>query len=153
MVEEKIMNKVEEKGQKSIELLAKLVKIPSLTGEEGDAQQFVAGYLENLGLKVDLWEPDVKELFDKYPDVAQYPSHWQHDLIVPYQDLPSYGDLVKSGKMDVLNYKNRPNVVGIWKGSGGGKSLILNGHIDTVTVIPLGQKSRMAKCTAGALPI
>lgn len=29
---------------------------------------------------------------------------------------------------------NRTNVIGILKGSGGGKSLMLNGHIDTVTV-------------------
>ena len=137
MLEAKIIDKVEEKKEKIIELLATLVKIPSLTGEERDAQEFVAGYLKNLGLKVDVWEPDIKELFDRYPDVAQYPSHWQHDLILPYQNLPSYVDLVKSGKMDVLNYKNRPNVVGTWKGSGeGGRSLILNGHIDTVTVEP-----------------
>ncbi len=137
MIETRIIDKVEEKREKIIELLATLLKIPSLTGEERDAQEFVAGYLKNLGLKVDLWEPNIKELFDKYPDVAQYPSHWQHDLILPYQDLPSYSDLVKSGEMDVLNYKNRPNVVGTWKGSGeGGRSLILNGHIDTVTVEP-----------------
>jgi len=137
MLEAKIIDKVEEKKEKIIELLATLVKIPSLTGEERDAQEFVAGYLKNLGLKVDVWEPDIKELFDRYPDVAQYPSHWQHDLILPYQNLPSYVDLVKSGKMDVLNYKNRPNVVGTWKGSGeGGRSLILNGHIDTVTIEP-----------------
>ncbi len=57
-----------------------------------------------------------------------------------YQDLPTYEDLIISGKIEVLNYKNRPNVVGIWKGSGGGRrSLILNGHIDTVTVEPLNQ--------------
>ena len=137
MLVAKIIDKVEEKKEKIIELLATLVKIPSLTGEERDAQEFVAGYLKNLGLKVDVWEPDIKELFDRYPDVAQYPSHWQHDLILPYQNLPSYVDLVKSGKMNVLNYKNRPNVVGTWKGSGeGGRSLILNGHIDTVTVEP-----------------
>ena len=132
-----IINKVEEKRQKIIELLAALVRIPSLTGEEMEAQKFVARYLRNLGLKADLWEPDIKELFEKYPHVAQYPSHWLHDLILPYQDLPNYVDLFKSGKMDVLNYKNRPNVVGTWRGRGkGGKSLILNGHIDTVTVEP-----------------
>ena len=137
MIEEKIISRVEGKREKIIELLAELVKIPSLTGEELKAQEFVAAYLRDLGLKVDLWEPDTKQLFEKYPDVAQYPSHWLHDLILPYQALPGYEDLLNSGKMDVLNYRNRPNVVGIWKGSGkGGRSLILNGHIDTVTVEP-----------------
>ena len=28
--------------------------------------------------------------------------------------------------------EGRPSIVGIWKGSGGGKSIMLNGHIDTV---------------------
>jgi len=97
----------------------------------------VAGYLKKIGLPVDLWEPDIKELFERYPQVAQYPSHWLHDLILPYQDLPCYGNLLDSGKIEVLNYKNRPNVVATWRGTGrGGKSLILNGHIDTVTVEP-----------------
>ena len=36
----------------------------------------------------------------------------------------------------MLNYDNRPNVVGTFRGTGGGRSLILNGHIDTVTVEP-----------------
>jgi acetylornithine deacetylase len=136
-MEERILAKAESKSDKAIDVLASLVKIPSLTGEELAAQEFVARYLKNLGLNVDLWEPDVEALFDKFPDVAQYPSHWQHDLILPYHQLPRYEDLIQSGKIDVLNYRNRPNVVGTWKGSGqGGKSLILNGHIDTVTVEP-----------------
>jgi acetylornithine deacetylase len=136
-MEDRILAKAETKRAKAIEVLASLVKIPSLTGEELAAQEFVAQYLNDLGLNVDLWEPDVKELFEKYPDVAQYPSHWQHDLILPYHRLPRYEDLIQSGKIDVLNYQNRPNVVGLWKGSGkGGRSLILNGHIDTVTVEP-----------------
>jgi acetylornithine deacetylase len=137
MNEANIVMRVEEKREKIIELLSALIRIPSLTGEELEAQEFVAGYLKNLGLQVDLWEPDIKELFEKYPLVAQYPSHWRHDLILPYQNLPSYEHLIKSGKMDVLNYKGRPNVVGTWRGLGkGGKCLILNGHIDTVTVEP-----------------
>ncbi|MDQ0178462.1 ArgE/DapE family deacylase [Bacillus chungangensis] len=34
--------------------------------------------------------------------------------------------------------KDRPNVVGVWRGTGGGRSLILNGHIDTM---PYGDKN------------
>ncbi len=136
MLEVKIIDKVEEKREKIVELLATLVKIPSLTGEEGEAQSFVANQYKEMNLEVDVWEPDVEELFNKFPEVAQYPSHWKHDLILPYQNLPSYKDLAKSKKIEVLNYKDRPNVIGIWRGSGGGRSLILNSHIDTVTVEP-----------------
>ena len=35
--------------------------------------------------------------------------------------------------------KNRPNVIGILRGSGGGRSLMLNGHMDTVGVAGMAQ--------------
>lgn len=133
---EKILTKVEEKKKEIIELLRKVIQIPSLTGEEGEAQEFIADYLKQLGLRVDVWEPDIEEIFDKFPESAQYPSHWKHDLILPYDRLPSYSELIKTGKIKILNYKNRPNVVGTLDGRGGGKSLLLNGHIDNVTVEP-----------------
>ena len=136
MTEEKILSKVEERQKEIVALLAALIKIPSVTGTEGEAQDFVAKQYRDMQLDVEVWEPDVQELFNKFPEVAQYPSHWEHDLVLPYHDLPTYEDLLKSNMSDVLNYKNRPNVVGIWKGSGGGRSLILNAHIDTVTVEP-----------------
>ncbi len=136
MIEEKIMGKVEERRGEIVDLLAALIRIPSMTGTEGEAQAFVAKQYRDMKLDVEVWEPDVEELFKKFPGVAQYPSHWEHDLVLPYHDLPTYEDLLKSNMGDVLNYRNRPNVVGIWKGSGGGRSLILNAHIDTVTVEP-----------------
>lgn len=40
----------------------------------------------------------------------------------------------KVDKFAVDEKKERPNVIGVLKGSGGGKSLILNGHMDTVDV-------------------
>ncbi len=135
-MEEKILSKVEEQRDKISESRATLVKIPSRTGEEGAAQEVMEKQYREMGLDVDVWEPDVEELFGKFPEVAQYPSHWQHDLILPYQDLPNYKELIESNLLDVLNYKDRPNVVGTLKGSGGGRSLILNGHIDTVTIEP-----------------
>ena len=136
MMQEKILATVEGKREEITQLLTTLIRIPSLTGEEGEAQDFLAKQYRDMKLDVEVWEPDVEELFDKFPDVAQYPSHWKYDLVLPYHELPTYEDLLKSEFRDVLNYKDRPNVVGIWKGTGGGRSLILNGHIDTVPVEP-----------------
>ncbi|MFX0198771.1 MAG: ArgE/DapE family deacylase [Candidatus Hodarchaeota archaeon] len=135
-MEQKILAKVEEKEKEITELLRRVIRIPSLTGEEGEAQEFLADYLKDLGMEVSIWEPDVKEIFDKFPEVAQYPSHWKHDLILSYDRFASYEELVKTGKIELLNYKNRPNVVGVLKGLGGGRSLLLTGHIDNVTVEP-----------------
>jgi acetylornithine deacetylase len=126
----------------SVEALAALVRVPSLTGEEGQAQKHVAAKLKSLGAETSFLELDVAALFARFPTVAQYPTHWQHDLILPYAEFPTYEALKASGLENVLNYRDRPNVVGVFRGSGGGRSLILNGHIDTVTIEPAGEWMR-----------
>ncbi len=128
--------------ERSVAALVDLVKIPSLTGEEGDAQVHMADVLRRAGADVEMEEPDIHALFESFPHIAQYPTHWQHDLILPYADLPTHQSLEESGLSDVLNYDKRPNVVGAFKGHGGGRSLILNGHIDTVTIEPTHEWTR-----------
>ncbi|MDH3738704.1 MAG: M20/M25/M40 family metallo-hydrolase, partial [Alphaproteobacteria bacterium] len=98
--------------------------------------------LRGLGAETETLEPDIAALFERFPLVAQYPTHWQHDLILPYADLPTHEALRQSGLQDVLNYRDRPNVVATFRGAGGGRSLILNGHIDTVTIEPTGEWTR-----------
>ncbi len=127
---------------RSVAALAELVRIPSLTGEEAAGQRHVAALLRGIGAEVDCAEPDVAAMFARFPEIAQYPTHWQHDLILPYADLPTAQALAASGLEGVLNYRDRPNVVGVLKGSGGGRSLILNGHVDTVTIEPEGAWTR-----------
>ncbi len=131
-----------ENEAESVARLADLVRIPSLTGEEGEAQTHVAELLRQLGAVTDLLEPDTAALFDRFPHIAQYPTHWQHDLILPYAELPTYEALHASGLEKLLNYDGRPNVVAVLKGTGGGRSLILNGHIDTVTIEPTDEWTR-----------
>ncbi len=70
-------------------------------------QRFVADYLSGIGLEIDVFEPD-NERMKRYFDYG------------PGND-----------------YRGKPNVVGVLKGSGEGKSLILNAHIDTVSAEPL----------------
>lgn len=86
-----------------VSLLQRLVRIPSVTGDEGAVQALVAAEMQERGLDVDVWEPSVSEL-------APYAEH--------------------VGEFDSL--AGRPNVVGTWAGDGTGQSLILNSHIDTV---------------------
>ncbi len=91
-----------------IGFLQDLIRIDStvirhgLDGKEAAAQRFVADYFAGRGYEVRAHEPDYRNL-EKYS--AYSPGH---------------------------SYANRPNVVGICRGTGGGRSLILNGHIDTM---------------------
>ena len=135
-VQHKIHTWVEQNQDLLIEELRDFLRIPSLTGYEGEAQKFIISQYEQLGMTVDVFEPDVRELFEKYPNVAQYPTSWEPelDLVIPTEDICTYEQWQDSGYADKLNYRERPNVVGICKGTGGGRSLILNGHVDTVTV-------------------
>ncbi|MCC7275032.1 MAG: hypothetical protein IT561_20360, partial [Alphaproteobacteria bacterium] len=88
---------------RSVAALGELVRIPSLTGEEGAAQAHLAALLRALGAEVETVEPDVAAMFRRFPTVAQYPTHWRHDLILPYDRLPTHEALAASGLEDVLN--------------------------------------------------
>ena len=92
---------------KGIRLLKKLVQEPSIQGNEGSAQAIVVEKCREMGLDIDIWEPAGTTLL----------SH-------PYFVSPRN------------HFTNSPNVVGVLKGTGGGRSIILNGHID---VVPEGE--------------
>jgi acetylornithine deacetylase len=85
------------------ELLRSLVRVPSVTGAEAEVQAVVAARMRADGLETDVWEPDPAAL-------------------APYADHVTFLD----------SYAGRPNVVGRLPGAGGGRSLILNAHVDTV---------------------
>lgn len=107
-IEDKVLRYIERDTEEIVELLQKLISIPSVTGDEKGVQEFIAGKLKQMGLSLDIWEPDINEL-KRYPGYLAI----EHD------------------------YRNRPNVVGIRKGKGDGKSLLLNGHVDVIPPGPL----------------
>lgn len=102
----RILNTVDAGRDKAIKFLQEMVTIPSVTGDEGRIQSFLFNYLNELGLEVDMWESDWEAL-------KKHPGYIPVDR----------------------GYEGRPNIVGTWKGTGGGRSLLLNGHTD---VIPVG---------------
>jgi len=103
-IEGEVLKLVEKRRDAIIESLRELISFPSVTGDELEIQKFIAYKLEDMGLIVDMWEPDHEELK-------------KHPAYVP----------VERGYMD------RPNVVGIYKGTANGKSLLFNGHVDVIT--------------------
>lgn len=105
-MKENALNWIAREEERIVCFLQELIRIPSVTGEEGDIQQFIARRLGEMGLAVDMWEPDLEAL-KKHPAFVA----------------------VSRG------YAGRPNVVGTLRGTGGGRSLLFNGHVD---VIPAG---------------
>jgi acetylornithine deacetylase len=71
--------------------------------DEGALQAFVGDVLAGLGADVDQWEPDAAALRD-------------HPMMPPWH-----------------HWEGRPITAATFRGAGGGRSLIVNGHIDVVS--------------------
>lgn len=140
-IEQQLLQYVDEHRDNFIKFLGDLVKINSVTGYEKKAQEFVRDKIVGLGLEAELKEADVKKMFELFPEVAQVPSIGEEGLDMPLmtEDKFTYEQLMASPYDRLKSYKDRPNLIGKLKGKGGGKSLILNGHIDTV---PVGDLSK-----------
>ncbi|MDR7072296.1 peptidase [Fictibacillus barbaricus] len=102
-VKEKLSNWLLQEQENAVFFLQKTVQEASTTENEAGVQKLIASKLEEIGLEVDMWYPDGEEL-------AAHPYFC-------------------AGRTD---FSKSPNVVGIWRGTGNGKSLVLNGHIDVV---------------------
>jgi acetylornithine deacetylase len=99
----RIAGAVEERRDAIVALLQELVRVPSVTGDEGAAQATVECAFASRGLRVDRWEATAEE-------------------------IRPYGDHVGVRQ----RFDGRPNLAGVRAGLGGGRSIILNAHIDTV---------------------
>ena len=89
--------------------LQRLIQFDSETGKEGPIQAFIAEGLGKMGLEVDQWVPDLAEL-------AKHPAY-----------IPAEG----------RDFTGRPNVVGIHRGDPSARSLLFNGHVDTIPWSPV----------------
>jgi acetylornithine deacetylase len=105
--DERVGAAVDASWEREVEFLRGLVTRRSTLGEEALVQRFVAAELCALGLDVDMWDVDAASL----------------------ARLPGYGPVEWS-------FAGRPNVGARWAGAGGGRSLVLQGHIDVVPATP-----------------
>lgn len=88
-----------------VKMILDLVATPSVTGNEGAAQKMVADTLQHYGLDVDVFLSSAEEIADYVTHVGEQAT-----------------------------FENRPSIVAKRDGKGGGKSLMLAGHVDTVPV-------------------
>ena len=63
---ERLLQVVERNHDKAVSFLRKMISIPSVTGAEAAIQKYLADYLAEIGLEVDMWETDWDEL-KKHP--------------------------------------------------------------------------------------
>lgn len=94
---------IDRHSNEAILFLQRMIQQPSVQGHERGVQNIVTEKLKQLHLEVDVWDPIYDELA-------------KHPYFVPSRN----------------SYEGSPNVVGVLRGQGGGKSIILNGHIDVV---------------------
>jgi acetylornithine deacetylase len=105
---ERILEYIDDRRELAVDFLRHLVQFDSSTirhgldGQELAVQEWLEGTLQGWGFSTRLFEPD-NEKIQHFEDFS--PGH---------------------------NYRRRPNLVATLPGTGGGPSLILNGHIDTM---------------------
>lgn len=115
----RIVRAVEERRDGIVATLQDLIRFESIVKadpkEAGPGERQCQEYLEQrlrvLGFKTDLWEPDGPALYDEY---RGYP-----------------------GAQKGRTFDGRPILAGTLAGSGGGRSLLLTGHVDVVPPGPL----------------
>ncbi|MEW6523696.1 MAG: ArgE/DapE family deacylase [Bacillota bacterium] len=110
-VKARIFQWLDDSGDDLVQSVQELVRIPSVVGDEGRAQRYMAGLLSAAGLRVEEFEAD-------YDQIKSHPAY------CGWSEEPGA-------------YRGRPNVIGLWDGDPGARSLILNGHIDIVSPEPL----------------
>lgn len=100
-----IDSRVESRRDEIVELLQRLVAVPSITGDEGAVQDAIEPEMRRRNLNVDRWEMTPEE-------IAPYRWH--------------VGDETR--------FEGRPNLAGTLtgKGAASGRSILLNAHVDTV---------------------
>ncbi|WP_110927801.1 peptidase [Bacillus massiliglaciei] len=107
-LEKRTKDWIAENKQVGVKLLQNMIQAESLRGNEAAAQEIVARKCREIGFDVDLWEIGDEELL----------HHPQFHC-------------------DREDFSGNPNLAAVKKGTGGGNSLILNGHID---VVPEGNR-------------
>lgn len=105
MLKDRIESAVDDLQEVSIHLLQELIRIPSINhppyGDEKKVQDFFTRYLSSIGIQTDNYDVDT----------------------VP-------GFLTHPGRLVDHDMSSRPNVVGVLRGKGDGRSLLLIAHAD-----------------------
>jgi len=112
IIRSEIYKYISREREEMLGFLSGLVAARSLPGEEQPAQEMMREKFEELGLELDVWEPDAGRLRD-------HPGFFE---TTPFRE---YG------------YEGRGNIAATKRGDGDGRSLTLSGHVDVVPPDPV----------------
>jgi acetylornithine deacetylase len=109
-----IVEASEAMADRIVQTLCDLASFPSVVKNdpkeagpgERDCQLYLQKRLQGLGFATDLWDPDGPALYEKYKG--------------------------RPGANKGRTFEGRPNLGGTLVGAGGGRSIMLTGHIDVV---------------------
>ena len=101
--QDRVLEAIDRDRDALIALLRSLVGVPSVTGNEEAVQNLVEQEFAKRHLVIDRWEATKDEITPYFEHVGEQ-----------------------------ARYEGRPNLVGVRQGSGGGRSILLNAHMDTV---------------------
>jgi len=104
-----------------VAFLRELIAIPSLGGAESPAQRAIGAWMERAGFASDIWRIDLRELA-KHPDYCTEVERHEALGVVGW-----VGERVAEHTAG-----------GAAAGSGAGRDLMLNGHVD---VVPVGEEA------------
>ena len=128
--EDEVLQWIDDNSEEAVAFLQELIRIPSITpwfnpepekSREADVQAAIGARMQSLGAEVKTWEPNAKQLAKYEGRAGYYPDH---------------------------EFEGRPNLAAVLKGSGGGRSMLLTGHVDVVpagggwTVDPFGAERK-----------
>ncbi|WP_337269157.1 M20 family metallopeptidase [Oryzifoliimicrobium ureilyticus] len=113
-LQKSIAELVEARSEQIVATLSDLIRFPSVVKSnpkeagpgERDCQLYLQERLKKLGFTTDLWDPDGPALYAKYEG--------------------------RPGANKGRTFEGRPNLGGTLAGNGGGRSIMLTGHIDIV---------------------
>lgn len=115
-IEQRVCDEIERRSDELVALAADLIGFDTTARNVGDPprdeealQSYLGDRLRAIGAEVDVWEPDARALQGK--------------------------PLVPPG----LDFAGRPQLLARRRGAGGGRTLLLNGHIDVVSGEPRAQ--------------
>jgi acetylornithine deacetylase len=117
-LEQQIIKTVDRNRERLAQTLQELIRFESVVMADPDqagpgereCQKYLARRLASAGFETDLWEPDADALLEKYRG--------------------------RPGAQLGRSFHGRPNLAATLPGSGGGRSILLTGHID---VVPPGE--------------